>query len=338
MTEDLQSIERDFSQSLEQVKNLKELEELRVRFLGKKGTLTLSLRSIGSLPASERPGFGEEVNQLRRSFEDSLTKQKSKLEDDAISQSLSQNCLDVTMPGRKRSGGSLHPLRQVENELVKAFQSLGFSVETGPEIETDFYNFEALNFPQDHPARDMQDTFFLSDGRVLRTHTSPVQVRLMESKKPPLQVIVPGRVYRHDSDVTHSPVFHQVEGLCVGPDVSFAHLKGSLEAFVKMIFGSNAKVRFRPSFFPFTEPSAEIDVMGPKGWMEILGCGMVDPNVFQKVGASWEERGEDSPYDPEEISGFAFGIGVERIAMILHGIDNIKSFYENDQRFLSQFV
>jgi phenylalanyl-tRNA synthetase alpha chain len=238
----------------------------------------------------------------------------------------------------------------VEERIVKIFRSLGFSVESGPEVETDYYNFEALNIPVDHPARDMQDTFFLEGGLLLRTHTSPVQIRTMEKTPPPIRMIVPGRAFRRDADVTHSPVFHQVEGLCVGEEITFGHLKGTLEAFVHMMFGADIATRFRPSFFPFTEPSAEVDmacgscrgkgcrVCKNTGWLEILGCGMVDPNVYSFVGNAWKARGEENPYDPEKISGFAFGMGIERIAMVRFGIDDIRLLYENDVRFLNQFV
>ena len=290
------------------------------------------------MPASQRPVFGQQVNELRKEFEDLLNEKQGLLEVLEVQAQVNQNVIDTTLPGYTSYRGSNHPLTLVEKQILRVFQSLGFSIEEGPDIETDYYNFEALNFPPNHPARDMQDTFFVSDGRVLRTHTSPVQIRTMEKVKPPVQIIVPGRVYRHDSDMTHSPVFHQIEGLCVGPGICFADLKGLLETFVKNIFGSKAKTRFRPSFFPFTEPSAEMDVMGPHGhWMEILGCGMVDPNVFESVSGAWKKQGQTSPYVYPDITGFAFGLGIERIAMILYGIQDIRLFYENDVRFLRQF-
>ncbi len=339
----LSKIHKDFQQALTKAKSTKSLEELKVTFLGKKGHLTQSLQSIKDLPASDRPAFGQEVNQLRDQLESELAEKKQKLVDQEIQDSIEKSSIDVGLPGYQAQQGHLHPLSQTEHKLVKIFSSLGFSVEEGPDVETDHYNFEALNFPPNHPARDMQDSFFVESGHVLRTHTSPVQVRFMEKKAPPIRIISPGRVYRHDSDTTHSPVFHQVEGLCVGPNITFAHLKGTLEAFVEMMFGPKTPIRFRPSFFPFTEPSAEIDVMGPNGqWMEILGCGMVDPNVFEDIAKTWSEKHPDmdaaqNPYNPEKISGFAFGMGIERIAMIQYGIKDIRLFFENDTRFLRQF-
>ncbi|MCB1198444.1 MAG: phenylalanine--tRNA ligase subunit alpha, partial [Deltaproteobacteria bacterium] len=274
-------------------------------------------------------------------LEKALDDKKIEIRHEEISQRLVQEKLDVTLPGAKILFGTAHPLTQVQHKLVRIFSSLGFSVEEGPDIESDYYNFGALNFPDNHPARDMQDTFFTTDQHVLRTHTSPVQVRMMEKQAPPIRMIVPGRVYRHDADATHSPVFHQIEGLCVGPHITFAHLKGTLEAFVAMMFGKDAQTRFRPSFFPFTEPSAELDVMGPTGnWMEILGCGMVDPAVFENIAKVWAQKHPDqkeNPYDPEKVSGFAFGMGIERIAMIDYGVKDIKLFYENDVQFLEQF-
>ncbi len=349
MSDRLAQIERSFEKSLSGTNDLDSLEQLRVDVLGKKGTLTTTLRSIGKLPAKERPLFGEKVNALRMKLEENLRQKKEKLENSEEEKKIRDEAIDVTLPGRQPARGSLHPLSQIEKKIVTIFRSLGFSVAEGPDIETDYYNFEALNFPKDHPARDMQDTIFVEGGLLLRTHTSPVQIRTMEVKPPPVRIVIPGRVYRHDDDSTHSPVFHQVEGLCVGTDVTFAHLKGTIEAFIHMMFGKEIKARFRPSFFPFTEPSAEVDmacgsckgkgcrVCKQTGWVEILGCGMVDPNVYDFVGKAWKKRGEPNPYDPEKISGFAWGMGVERVAMVLHGIDDIRLFYENDIRFLEQF-
>ncbi len=350
MSDSLKEIKKFFDSALPKAETLEALNQLRIDFLGKKGQLTAASKSIGNLSAEERPVFGQKLNELRSGITSKLEEKWTELENAQQNEAIQKEKLDVTLPGRKRIVGGIHPLTLAERKICSIFRSLGFSVETGPDIETDYYNFEALNFPAEHPARDMQDTFFLDNDLLLRTHTSPVQIRTMEERKPPLNVIIPGRVYRHDFDATHSPVFHQVEGLCVGPNVSFAHLKGTLEAFVHMMFGSKIGTRFRPSFFPFTEPSAEVDMecgsckgkgcrlCKDTGWIEILGCGMVDPNVFEALAPAWEKKGEkENPYDPEKISGFAFGMGIERIAMVIHGIDNIHRFYENDVRFLNQF-
>lgn len=338
MTDQLQQIKDDFVAAVEAAKDSTTLQQVRVNFMGKKGRLTESLKAIGTLEPSKRPAFGDRVNKLRVEFEDLLNEKQGLFQILEEQAAIQKNAIDTTLPGYAHHRGTYHPLTLVEKQILQVFQSLGFSIEEGPDIETDYYNFEALNFPPNHPARDMQDTFFVNGNRVLRTHTSPVQIRTMEKVKPPVQIIVPGRVYRHDSDMTHSPVFHQIEGLCVGPNVTFADLKGILETFVKNIFGSKAKTRFRPSFFPFTEPSAEMDVMGPHGdWMEIMGCGMVDPNVFASVSSAWEKKGDKSPYIYPDVTGFAFGLGIERIAMILYGIKDIRLFYENDVRFLKQF-
>lgn len=338
MTDPLQQIKDDFVAAVEAAQDSASLQQVRVNFMGKKGKLTESLKAIGTLEPSQRPAFGDRVNKLRVQFEELLNEKQGLFQILEEQAAIQKNAIDTTLPGYTQPRGSYHPLTLVEKQILQVFQSLGFSIEEGPDIETDYYNFEALNFPPNHPARDMQDTFFVSGNRVLRTHTSPVQIRTMEQVKPPIQIIVPGRVYRHDSDMTHSPVFHQIEGLCVGPNVTFSDLKGVLETFVKNIFGSKAKTRFRPSFFPFTEPSAEMDVMGPHGdWMEIMGCGMVDPNVFASVSKAWEKKGDKSPYLYPDVTGFAFGLGIERIAMILYGIKDIRLFYENDVRFLKQF-
>jgi phenylalanyl-tRNA synthetase alpha chain len=349
LSDPLRKLEDSFHAALEKTRDLDSLSELKVRYFGKKGELTSALRSIGELPPPERPMHGEKINQLRVKLESILAERENQLQQVAETKALESGQIDVGLPGRKPQLGTIHPLTQIERKIVRIFQSLGFSVETGPEIETDYYNFEALNFPPEHPARDMQDTIFVEGGLVLRTHTSPVQIRTMERQEPPVHVIIPGRVYRHDNDLRRSPVFHQVEGLTVGPDITFSHLKGTLEAFIHMMFGPDIKARFRPSFFPFTEPSAEVDmqctlckgkgckVCKNSGWVEILGSGMVDPNVFEAVGKTWTSRGAGNPYDPEKISGFAFGLGIERIAMVLYGIDDIRLFYENDVRFLNQF-
>ncbi len=318
--------------------DLSELEEVRVAWLGKKGRISLLMRRMGQLSAEERPAFGKAVNELKREVSEALATRREALEREAQAARLAAERIDITLPGRPPRLGSLHPLTRTRHEIEAIFQRMGFSVEHGPEVESDYYNFEALNLPPDHPARDMQDTFYVGPGRVLRTHTSSVQGRVMARRKPPIQVIAPGRVFRRDSDHTHSPMFHQVEGLLVDREVSFGDLKGVLQSFTNQIFGRDLALRFRPSYFPFTEPSAEMDVecvvcggegcrvCGHTGWIEILGCGMVDPNVFELAG-----------YDPDEVSGFAFGLGIERITMLKHAIPDLRLFFENDVRFLEQF-
>jgi len=315
--------------------NLQELDNLRIRYLGRKGELTQLFKELGRVPEGDRPAAGKLLNELKVELENRLS---------AAVEGAKQRLLegreqfDVTIPGRRPLRGRLHPVTQISFEISKIFNSLGFEIVEGPEIELDYYNFEALNIPKDHPARDMQDTFYISDDVVLRTHTSPLQVRVMEKRRPPLRIIAPGRTYRCDSDATHTPMFHQVEGLMVGEDISFGHLKGILTIFVHQMFGPDVALRFRPSFFPFTEPSAEVDiecvmcrgqgcrVCSQTGWLEILGSGMVDPEVFKMVG-----------YDPDKVTGFAFGMGIERIAMLKFGIDDLRLFFENDLRFLRQF-
>ena len=322
-----------------------EIEQVRLDYLGRKGKLTLQLRSLKDLPAEERPRVGEELNQLRRELEERLeawihtSRQREK------ERVLKEELTDITLPGSRPEPGHIHPITRVMDEIVDVFSAMGFDIDRGPDIVDDYHNFEALNIPRDHPARDMQDTFFVSAGLLLRTHTSPVQIRVMETRQPPLQVIVPGAVYRHDDDATHSPIFHQVEGFMVDDHITFGDLKGVLEHFLREIFRPETPVRFRPSFFPFTEPSAEVDigclicggrgksaggdgcrVCKGTGWLEILGAGMIDPEVFRFV-----------KYNPEKVSGFAFGMGIERIAMLKFGIDDIRMFYQNDLRFLRQF-
>jgi phenylalanyl-tRNA synthetase alpha chain len=338
MVERIKAIEQEALGALESVNDLTALDQLRVRYLGKKGLLTELTRNLGSLSPEERPRFGAALNEVKTKIEDLINNKKSILENAAVSQKLKGEVLDITLPGVGVKRGKLHPITQVMDELIDIFQRLGFSIAEGPEVETDYYNFEALNIPKDHPSRDMWSTLWIDEERLLRTHTSPVQIRVMEKQKPPLSVIMPGRVYRRDADITHSPVFHQVEGLLVDQNVTFGDLKGVLTAFLHSVFGKNKKVRFRPSYFPFTEPSAEVDVecvmcggrgcrtCSNTGWLEILGSGMVDPNVFKHV-----------KYDPEKYTGFAFGMGVERIAMLKFGIDDIRLFFENDLRFLRQF-
>jgi len=312
------------------------LEQIRVRFLGRKGLITQTLRALGSLPAEERPRVGQEANRLKKLVETHLEEALDRWKKAALAAAAVS--LDVTLPGRRLDQGRLHPITQTTREICDIFIRMGFQIAEGPEIETDYYNFEALNIPKDHPARDMQDTFYISENIVLRTHTSPIQVRTMEQQQPPVRVIAPGKTFRRDSDLTHTPMFHQVEGLLVDKGVSFADLKGVLTLFVHEMFGPEVSLRFRPSFFPFTEPSAEVDircvicrgsgcrVCSQTGWLEILGSGMVDPAVFGFVD-----------YDPEIYTGFAFGMGIERIAMLKYGINDLRLFFENDLRFLKQF-
>jgi phenylalanyl-tRNA synthetase alpha chain len=345
MNDSLEALQREVLDRIQQSNSEKELEQIRVEVLGRSGSVTLLLRGLKDRPAEERPLAGEQLNRLRRAVEERLEERLDAVKGQAKTQALREERIDITLPGTRWTRGSSHPITLVIDEIIDIFWGMGFEIGRGPDIEDDYHNFEALNIPKDHPARDMQDTFFVSNGRVLRTHTSPVQIRTMESRKPPLQVIVPGAVYRHDDDATHSPMFHQVEGFMVDHSIAFSDLKGVLTDFLRQIFNRDAGVRFRPSFFPFTEPSAEIDIQcvicggsGAQksgvpcrvckagGWLEILGAGMIDPAVFKFVG-----------YDPEKVSGFAFGMGVERIAMLKYGIDDIRLFFQNDLRFLRQF-
>ncbi len=333
----LEELEKQAGQELEQAAP-EGIEDLRVKYLGKKGELTSILRGLGDIDAAVRPLIGKLSNEIKTRLEEKISSKQSELKEKAELASQSRLTVDLTLPGSRLDTGSIHPITQVMTEICGIFQRLNFAVAQGPEIETDYYNFEALNFPPEHPARDMQDTFFIEDKALLRTQTSPVQVRVMEQQKPPVKIVVPGKVFRHDADVSHSPMFHQVEGFLVDEGVTFADLKGVLTLFIKEMFGEQQSTRFRPSFFPFTEPSAEMDmscfackgagcrICKNSGWIEILGAGMIDPAVFKFV-----------KYDPEKYSGFAFGMGVERIAMLKHGIDNIGLFYENDLRFLKQF-
>jgi phenylalanyl-tRNA synthetase alpha chain len=324
--------------ALDGVGSLKELDSVRVGYLGKKGEVTSLLKGLGALSPDERPAAGQVVNRARKEIEDLLAEKKVVIQEEESKRNLKSQVVDISLPGVDQVRGTRHPVVRVMNEILDIFKGLGFSVRQGPEVETDYYNFEALNIPKDHPARDMQDTFYIEEEIVLRTHTSPVQVRAMEKQDPPLRIVSPGRVYRHDYDVTHSPMFHQVEGFMVDEDIAFSDLKGVLVEFIHQFFGSEVPVRFRPSFFPFTEPSAEVDmacvlcrgkgcrVCSETGWMEVLGSGMIHPEVFKYVG-----------YDSEKYSGFAFGIGVERMAMLHYGIDDIRLLFENDIRFLRQF-
>jgi len=320
------------------VQSAAEVEQLRVLYLGKKGGLTEQLKQLGTLPPEERPRVGQWVNEAKQTVSTALQARKETLENAASEARLARESIDVTLPGRDGRLGGRHPVSRTLERLEQLFLRLGFEVADGPEIEDDFHNFEALNIPPTHPARAMHDTFYFGDGRLLRTHTSPVQVRHMRKQKPPLRIIAPGRVYRCDSDVTHTPMFHQIEGLMVDESVSFADLKGLLAEFLTQFFEKPLKVRFRPSFFPFTEPSAEADIScvicGAKGcrvckgtgWLEVLGCGMVHPEVFRHVGI-----------DSKRYTGFAFGLGVERLAMLRYGVSDLRMFYENDLRFLQQF-
>ncbi len=314
------------------------LQEVKVKYLGKKGALTALMKGIGALPPDERPAAGNLVNAVRDLLETRLEERLAAVRSAAKADRLQRERLDVTMPGRRRPVGTRHPVTLVIDEINEIFAGLGFQVAEGPEIELDFYNFEALNFPKDHPARDMQDTFFVENSLLLRTHTSPVQIRTMLNQPPPVRIIAPGTVYRCDYDATHSPMFHQIEGLMVDKGITFGDLKGILTIFINQLFGKDIGVRLRPSFFPFTEPSAEVDiacvicrgkgcrVCKNSGWLEILGAGMVDPEVFRHVN-----------YDPEAVTGFAFGLGIERIAMLKYGINDMRLLFENDLRFLQQF-
>lgn len=338
MKERLKKLQDEALQALEEAIDLKALQDVRVQILGKKGSLTEIMKGMRDLSAEERPAIGSLVNSLKTIVEKAFAARQDVLQKEEIAGRLASEKIDVTLPGRRGMRGSLHPVTLVTNEVIDIFSRLGFAVAEGPEVEHDFYNFEALNIPKDHPARDMQDTFYISDERVLRTHTSPVQIRTMVKSEPPVRVIAPGTVYRRDSDITHSPMFHQVEGFLVDEKVTFGDLKGILTHFLSEFFGDGHSVRFRPSFFPFTEPSAEVDiecvmcggagcrVCGKTGWLEILGCGMIDPAVFDSV-----------KYDAEKYSGFAFGMGLERLAMLKYGVNDLRLFFENDLRFLKQF-
>ena len=318
--------------------SLAALDEVRVGWLGKKGQLTEQLKSLGSLPAAERPAAGARINEAKNQVQAAIDARRAELEQAEVAAQLTAGRIDVTQPGRGMPRGGLHPVNKVRLRIEQLFARAGFAVATGPEIEDDFHNFEALNIPADHPARAMHDTFYFGDGRLLRTHTSPVQVRAMQSSPLPLAIIAPGRVYRCDYDMTHSPMFHQVEGLLVDENVSFANLKAVLHGFMEAFFERDLKMRLRPSYFPFTEPSAEVDiscvfcsgagcrVCKQTGWLEVAGCGMVHPNVFKSCGI-----------DPQRWSGYAFGMGIERLTMLRYGVSDLRLFYENDLRFLQQF-
>jgi phenylalanyl-tRNA synthetase alpha chain len=333
---EIERIKKDFDQEIEKITTTAELEQIRIKYLSRNGIVTRLFDELKSVPGEEKPIFGKHLNILRNEVTESFNSKKSFIESNRVSDS---DEIDITLPGKTVKIGSKHILTQTLFEIKSIFKGLGFSVYDGPELESDYYNFEALNFPPDHPARDMQDTFFVSDKFLLRTHTTPIQIRIMEKEQPPIRAIMPGRVYRNEAISSRSYcMFHQVDGIYVDTDVSFAELKGTLVSFAEQFYGEGFKYRFRPSFFPFTEPSAEMDitcyickgkgcrVCKQSGWLEILGCGMVDPNVFKHVN-----------YDSEKYTGYAFGMGIERIAMLKYGIDDIRIFFENDLRFLKQF-
>jgi phenylalanyl-tRNA synthetase alpha chain len=339
MKEKLQQIKISVTEALKAAEDLNSLEEIRIKYMGKKGELTAVLKGMGQLSPEERPIIGALANEIRQTLEKEIDEKKTAIEAALEEKKLAEEVIDITMPGKRNDEGKLHPMTQVMNRLKDIFMGMGFSIAEGPEVEYDYYNFEALNIPKNHPARDTQDTFYIEDNIVLRTQTSPMQVRVMEKTKPPIRIIAPGRVYRSDTqDATHSPVFHQIEGLVVDKNITMSDLKGTLERFVKELYGEDTRVRFRPHHFPFTEPSAEMDyscfncggkgcsVCKGEGWIEILGCGMVHPKVLENCGI-----------DPEEYSGFAFGIGLERIAMGKFSINDLRLFFENDMRFLEQF-
>ena len=320
----LKEAQKDF----DQCQSLTDLDQAKAKYLGKNGVLTEALKSLGKLSAEERPKVGAEINVVKQGVEEALEKKRQAILNESQAQQLAEESLDVTLPSRKEEYGSLHPVTQTLHRIESLFHSIGFSVAHGPQIESDFYNFTALNIPDSHPARAMHDTFYIDESFVLRTHTSPVQIRHLEKNKPPLKIISPGRVYRVDSDATHSPMFHQVEGLWVDQQVSFADLKGVIEDFLQNFFeNKDLKVRFRPSYFPFTEPSAEMDMTWKGGWLEIGGCGMVHPEVFKHVGI-----------DSNQYQGFAFGLGVERLTMLRYGVQDLRHFFNNDLRFLQQFI
>lgn len=331
----IDEIEKEVFKKIEQTASVDDLEQLSLEYLGRKGVLTGALRDISSLPKEDRPVEGQKANALKIKIKAAVEEKTARLEQSCDKDTAG---IDVTLPGRKTSCGSLHPITQVGKEICDIFLRLGFDIAESPEVETDYYNFEALNIPKYHPARDMQDTFYVSENIVLRTHTSPSQPRVMEKTQPPVRIISPGKVFRCDSDITHTPMFHQVEGLMVDKNISFGDLKGILTTFIHQFFDKETSLRFRPSFFPFTEPSAEVDIRcvmckgqgcricSKTGWLEVLGSGMVHPAVFENVA-----------YDTDTYTGFAFGMGIERLAMLKYGIDDIRKFFENDVRFLGQF-
>ncbi|UCD59012.1 MAG: phenylalanine--tRNA ligase subunit alpha [Candidatus Hydrogenedentota bacterium] len=338
MKEELEKIRTEALDKIEQCQDLSLLAQIQVEYLGRKGSFTKLLRKMGSLDREERPAFGKLANELKAEIQRAIDAKRTRFEAQERDERLKSESLDVTLPGIRPEIGHLHPITIVLGEILRIFEGLGFQIVTGPEVETDYYNFEALNFPKDHPTRDMQATFFITDTVMLRTHTSPVQIRAMLLQQPPVRIVAPGKVFRRDDDITHSPMFYQVEGLAVDEHITLGDLKGVLEAFIHRLYGPQTAFRFRPSFFPFTEPSAEVDIRcvicggsgcrtcSQTGWLEILGSGMVHPNVLEVVG-----------YDPEQYTGFAFGMGVDRLAMLKYGIEDIRVLYENNVRFLEQF-
>ena len=322
----ISSLSKKSKSKLQSAGDLKSLAKAYSELLGKKGEINLLLKNIGNLPDNERKKSGKKLNQLKSSLEDIFTLRRSVLKENIFSEELERDSIDVTLPGLKSDQGSLHPVTSTIIEISNFFISMGFDICTGPEAETEYYNFEALNIPADHPAKDMHDTFYLDNGILLRTHTSPVQVRTLERQDPPIRIICPGRVYRKDSDLTHTPMFHQIEGLVIEENASFSVLKGMLSDFINDFFGNKIDLRFRPSYFPFTEPSAEVDIQWKNGWLEILGCGMVHPNVLEMSGVN-----------SKKYSGFAFGLGPERMAMLKYNIPDMRALFENDLRLLKQF-
>jgi phenylalanyl-tRNA synthetase alpha chain len=325
-------------QAIAEAQDLSSLEQIKVEYLGKKGLITAQMKQLGALPKEERPAFGQKINVAKQAIQQAIDEKREQLQNAAIAEQLAKETIDVTLPGRNAEVGGIHPVNRTLERIEEYFAQVGFSVEEGPEIEDDYHNFEALNIPGHHPARAMHDTFYFSESLLLRTHTSPVQIRTMERQQPPVRIIAPGRVYRCDSDLTHTPMFHQVEGLLVDEKTSFADLKGILDEFLKHFFEQDLAVRFRPSYFPFTEPSAEVDIQcvmcsgagcrvcSQTGWLEVLGCGMVHPKVLQSVGI-----------DAEKYTGYAFGMGVERLTMLRYGVNDLRLFFENDLNFLRQF-
>ena len=322
----ISSLSKKSKSKLQKAKDLRALESSYTDLLGKKGEINLLLKSLGKLPKEKRKNSGKALNELKSSLEAIFQSRRNHLKEKIFSEELKRDSLDVTLPGRIRESGTLHPVTSTIIEISNFFVSMGFDIRSGPEAESEYYNFEALNIPEDHPAKDMHDTFYLDNGALLRTHTSPVQIRTMEKQDPPIRIISPGRVYRKDSDLTHTPMFHMIEGLVLEENASFSVLKGMLKDFINDFFGNQTELRFRPSYFPFTEPSAEVDIKWKKGWLEILGCGMVHPNVLEMSGIN-----------SKKYSGFAFGLGPERMAMLKYNIPDLRSFFENDLRFLKQF-
>ena len=327
MADNLSDLSNSAIKEIKECSSSNELESLRVKYLGKKGSITAALKSLSSIEPNERPAYGKRINEIKTEIQNKITKKKLSLNKEEISQKIEDQKIDVTLPGRKNSVGKNHPVTKTLLEIEEIFYGAGFNVEDGPEIEDEYHNFTALNIPQNHPARAMHDTFYFNSEYLLRTHTSPIQIRSMEKEGVPIRVIAPGKVYRRDSDITHTPMFHQIEGLVIDKEINFSHLKGILHQFINTFFEDETKVRFRPSYFPFTEPSAEVDILSKDNkWLEILGCGMVHPKVLENLGIN-----------NEIYSGYAFGMGVERLTMLKYGIKDIRSFYENDLNFLNQF-